>query len=715
MVPPASRRAQADKTSGKSLASSGLRNTLHGDVFQLRLLILFLTRGLRVGYAFQLETEMPGKGGKFDDLIFTYENRESKRKTSRYLQAKHKFDDSTKIKASDLLNESDGDFSLKKYYRSYREICKTLGDNEELKDCIIATNIGFDENDLKDNGIELVSLKNRDTILAFNSKKKSDSKIPVRYKLQNTQGTTNLYEKLEETSDMHCLAHELLKYGNKKQKLELRCDMFKRYHFALVNEEVLDLSSKTFHQNFIDNVQYLSPNAKKFRKILCDCQKVSDWNKLAFDLSKNFGKKQNEQSELNSDPVDNEEIKNFLDKLVFAVNLPNEKQLGCIISSEMGIDFNVLDSRAVSNELLIKMLNWFKEKSATTLSSGQAESLLKKTKEMMRSLRATGASIDYRNQLCKYIKFNQDAIDNMTEKLKPFLYLSTLRKKVLRIATDSPKCTAIKIVQSLKQLSDFKKDDSYLIVQGKNLREEREIVQMRNILRAKRLHYLLVVVCNDNGTEQKWHELIPENRKSKRIIIVGTNIGKASMQDKFCFCDLNRKTEAKLQSKCVQFQGPPMKVETLLDKRSEFNAIINLMSFQELLSGAIVKIPAPITSLPKKFAYIERQLEFSSYHEDFHNQLARKLGLTLEELKQKCRIDPALLGSIEWFVSDEERPNIWRKMKEILKENRTLASTVIRQENHFADKDWKSRIMIISSVAGTGKSLGYQNRLSEAY
>lgn len=710
MVPPASKRAQADKILGKSLASSGLRNTLHGNVFQLRLLMLFLTRGLRMNYNFKLDTEMPGKGGKFDDLIFTYKNRESKRIT-RYLQAKHKFDDSTKIKASDLLNESDGDFSLKKYFRSYREIFKTLGDNEELNDCIIGTNIGFDENDLMLNGIELVSLKNRDPILAFNSKQKSGSTIPVRYKLQIMQGMTNLYEKLEETSDMHCLAHELLKYGNKKQKLELRCDMFKRYHFVLVQEKVLDLSSKTFHPNFIDNVKDLSPNAKKFRKILSDCQGGSDWNTMKFELSKNFGKRQNEQSELTSDPVNKEEIENFLDKLVFAVNLPNEKQLDCIIRTEMGIDFNVLDSRAVSNELLIKLLNWFKEKSATTLSSAKAKLLLKQTKEMMKSLRATGASIDYRNRLCKYMKFNQDAIDNMTEKLKPFLYLPTLHKKVLRIATDSPKCTAIKIVQSLKQLSDFKKDDSYLIVQSKNLREEREIVRMRNILRAKRLHYLLVVVCNDNDTEQKWQELIPDNRKSKRIIIVETNIGKASMQDKFCFRDLNRKTKEKLQSKCVQFQGSQMKVETLLDKSFELNAIINLTSFQELRSGTIVKIPAPITPLSPEltplspeFPYIERQLEFSSYHENFHNQLAQKLGKSLEQLTQECRIDPALLGSIEWFVSDNERLNIWNKMKEILKENRTLASTVIRQENHFVDKDWKSQIMIISSVAGTGKS-----------
>ena len=50
--------------------SSGLKNTLHGNVFQLKLLMLFLIRGIASKYQFHLGTEIPGMGGKFDDLIF---------------------------------------------------------------------------------------------------------------------------------------------------------------------------------------------------------------------------------------------------------------------------------------------------------------------------------------------------------------------------------------------------------------------------------------------------------------------------------------------------------------------------------------------------------------------------------------------------------------------------------------------------------------------
>lgn len=73
----------------------GLRNTMHGDVFQLKLLMLFLIRPINAGYQFKLGTEIPGEGGKFDDLIFKY--RVDDAITSswryRYLQAKHKQDE----------------------------------------------------------------------------------------------------------------------------------------------------------------------------------------------------------------------------------------------------------------------------------------------------------------------------------------------------------------------------------------------------------------------------------------------------------------------------------------------------------------------------------------------------------------------------------------------------------------------------------------------
>jgi len=57
------------------------------------------------------------------------------------LQAKHKqYDDSKKISLKDLLTEKDGDFSLQKYFISYRKIKQNPefnSQNNELKDFTI--------------------------------------------------------------------------------------------------------------------------------------------------------------------------------------------------------------------------------------------------------------------------------------------------------------------------------------------------------------------------------------------------------------------------------------------------------------------------------------------------------------------------------------------------------------------------------------------------
>ena len=57
----------AANESSEYSSSIGLKSSLHGDIYQLKLLILFLQRGLDQGYSFRLATEMDA-AEKFDDL-----------------------------------------------------------------------------------------------------------------------------------------------------------------------------------------------------------------------------------------------------------------------------------------------------------------------------------------------------------------------------------------------------------------------------------------------------------------------------------------------------------------------------------------------------------------------------------------------------------------------------------------------------------------------
>ena len=119
-----------------------------------------------MSYRFELATEMPGNGGKFDDLVFRYRQIIVPEKGTtqegyryRFLQAKHKQDESLKITASQLLKGDEGDFSLSKYFRSYCcDVNRRRYKPTDVQNCILCTNIGIDEIDLLKQGIELLQV-----------------------------------------------------------------------------------------------------------------------------------------------------------------------------------------------------------------------------------------------------------------------------------------------------------------------------------------------------------------------------------------------------------------------------------------------------------------------------------------------------------------------------------------------------------------------------
>jgi len=78
-------------------------------LFQLKLLLYFIQRGIENKHSFQIATEL-SKGEKFDDLIFAWKEPERKDISITFLQAKHKqLSDGlhSKIKPSDLLSNDE--------------------------------------------------------------------------------------------------------------------------------------------------------------------------------------------------------------------------------------------------------------------------------------------------------------------------------------------------------------------------------------------------------------------------------------------------------------------------------------------------------------------------------------------------------------------------------------------------------------------------------
>ncbi len=279
---------------------NGLRSTLNAYRFQLNLLTLFVIRGIDVGSSFQLRaTFIPQHGGKFDNVIFRYRIDTPSQDVQwryRYLKVIYEPVESKQIEAADLLNDNFGDFSLSKYCRSYshdiiRETETCLP--ESVQDCIVCTNIGFDKEDLQNNGIALLEMdpitpsihtsnwnsSAKDILIAFEN---VTGKKPAWYKLNPSE---TLRKKMREWSDIHRLAKELLEHAIEGKKLNLRGYALKNCHAALINEnvieKVIDSTQAKLHQNFLRGGQMLTTDANKFRDVLSNLTFIQYWGKLA--------------------------------------------------------------------------------------------------------------------------------------------------------------------------------------------------------------------------------------------------------------------------------------------------------------------------------------------------------------------------------------------------------------------------------------------------
>ncbi|WP_438456617.1 ankyrin repeat domain-containing protein [Wolbachia endosymbiont of Kerria lacca] len=253
--------------------ASGLKTSFHGTVYQLKLLMLFLKRGLDQGYSFNLATEMDA-AEKFDDVVFQYT--EGGEEVYRFLQAKHKQDDNKKITVNDLLTEQDDEFSLQKYFISYRKIKQNpefYDQSDELKDFVICTNIDLGD-DLQ-NSFERV--QDEDGIIDI--KVENNSKEPKRLKFRKGGSLTkeSLTSIFIEVSDLKRLAKKLAEYvfGNNNKTIGLKDDLFKKYHGALA-ERVIDIQTKKFKEDFVSGSSNLPKEVKEFRKVLLEKSGLSE-------------------------------------------------------------------------------------------------------------------------------------------------------------------------------------------------------------------------------------------------------------------------------------------------------------------------------------------------------------------------------------------------------------------------------------------------------
>ncbi len=294
--------------------------------------MLFLHRGVLYQHSFRLGTEIE-EARKFDDLVFEYT--QGSKKAYRFLQAKHTQDeDNRKIEVRDLLTKDKNrdEFRLAKYFISYLKI-KNNQDfaDGNLKDFIICTNIDFD----------------LDQSTAQNTVRK------LKVKTSGPNEEIEILVEVIDTSDV------FFKDGGT------------RYKFFCTHDNMISIMQPTFKGAVEETIKELKEEIEKLQsKPDQDSKRKLERNQRWQGKFKQIIKNGLEES-----------IKEFFDKLVFAVNQPNEIKLADIIKSELGEQFNDIDRKNVYARFQEEMLDWLKEKGRRFLTHEDGREFFRKMKE----------------------------------------------------------------------------------------------------------------------------------------------------------------------------------------------------------------------------------------------------------------------------------------------------------------------------------------------
>jgi hypothetical protein len=575
----------------------GLTRAMHGNIYQLKLLMLFLHQGYKKKYQFFLATEMKA-AEKFDDLAFIYRKPGEGEKTIRYIQAKHKQDDNAVISDTDLLSrDNKGEFALAKYFISYQRIRKKHNTQyAQLGEFCIFTNIGFDVDATRDGKRALKLLQ------AFESVKETDPILDTntsaakKYKFKKEfPGKKHLYDTIKQHGDeMGQLAEAL---ADCMKEPERKVDKRKTYfnnaelYAFLTQHNIIDDSTRRVTEDF-QTAHNLSPEAEDFKAL--------------------YDQAATGKSTINN--IQDKDIDRFLKHLVFAVNQPNEVKLGEIIAAKLGEAFNLIDSDFIYSDLLRATLDWMKQKNGQQLDHAETGSFFKQMEEKISRLVLIGPTMAYQNKLKEFgIAFNP--LKDLTT------FLSSQNQLMLYKVSGEVFLSGIQIYQTLFA-NRYPQDDAYIFVSlNKALRLDKHLLSAFQSAKSQ----LLVLACpqgikteDEKACIATLLGMLAESKK-KIILILPQNaaeidhhILKENAHDAIeasnGFTALTPSSQQKLRDKSIDFQGKATRLAELgLDLNTLIDAeILYALCTQENLS--IGQIPDPIPT-----TYINRKVKAPTY------------------------------------------------------------------------------------------------------
>jgi len=299
---------------------------------------------------------------------------------------------------------------------------------------------------------------------------------------------------LKETSELHQIAKALTEHAKSGKKINLMEDIFKSHHAALVQEKVIEVKVNkaakrtvgTFHADFVAGLE-LSEPAKLLQTLMKE--KLGNLSSVKLNLSAKFGQGRSDEAKLPRSDVTDDNIKEFLELLTFAVSQPSVDELRSLINAELNAEFNLTQIDLMIDHIQAEMLNWFQDPQSQFYSYPQALKLIHSVHSHISELQLLGCSLHSKTHFdhLSSIKFQQRKLPHkMMEE-----FLSSNKSKILVLLTD---CVFLMGIQLNQMLMNYvgRSENNYTFLELRNLIGDK---MSQVVLRACERIRLVVISC----------------------------------------------------------------------------------------------------------------------------------------------------------------------------------------------------------------------------
>ncbi|XP_065220432.1 uncharacterized protein LOC135845647 [Planococcus citri] len=522
--------------------------------------------------------------------------------------------------------------------------------------------------------------------------------------------------------------------------------------FVFIKKAPTEKDTYHFSQIFFDEDYILPGDLKFFKEELRKLKNKNELLNLKFRIA-NFVTC--EEDELLSQPdlpdeVSEQNMTDFFNMLIFAVGMPDEKQLGHIIAKDMSDQLNLADSEFPTSSLEMFIQNWMKDKKGYFLTDEDGEIFFEKVTQKVSALNVYGITLKY----CAKIEDFGMEFSHIPPRLKSFL--TSTNEQIFILISSFTTLSAIKVIQALKDTKAYETEGSFIAIHLSSILHagiKDRIIQAFN---SEVSNNLLVIECGaaELGDRQQLlleplFSITTRCNKKKIILITCENDTLAEklqmdfpeikwdgvIDDKNSLIDLKHHSQEALWNRKIEFQGrePALSLGTLLTNK-ESKYILGKALVGELLFKLIESKEMKIGKAPKDqkydnakyyfiqrsfFRYINIDVKFKENKSEFALidktqeiaescvQATQDIILIADTNEDFIKCCNSCNNNIHWLKKSGD-DCIWQQSRGSVSKLREFMKTSEQSRTEYKlDNivDIPDKVVLIAAEAGMGKSV----------